>query len=162
MPGRLKFAVAMIAVVYAHPLHAQSLQEAQARSPEARARMVARLLDLKTGPMAKVGPTLALLHEEYEAYLQQGTRGPFRPGDPTARVIGDRVVIDAVAATTAAALLADLQALDLGNGATAGRMVSGTAPHLGAGRAGGTRHAPVRAAGRLQDSRADGRRGRGV
>ncbi len=85
----------------------------------------------KHGPMAKAGFALASLHGEYEAYVgQQGSGKGFKPGNPLLPVLGNRVVIDAVASGDAGALQSDLEALGMKKAAAFGRMVSGQLPVL--------------------------------
>lgn len=83
--------------------------------------------DRATGsPLTKVGPELQALYEAYRA--AQTTGAPFVPTDPLVPVVGDRVIIDAVASGDVADLEKDLTALGLQQAAVAGRIVSGLLP----------------------------------
>ncbi len=132
MLGTLRSITAGLIVLpfLASPLHGQTihLTEALARSPEERLQAYAHQRALSYGPLAKIGAILALLHEEYETYREEGARVAFRPTDTLVRVTGDRVAIDAIAEADAAALRVDLEGLGLEGGATFGRFVSGTIP----------------------------------
>ncbi len=90
---------------------------------------IARTVSEKTGPMAKIGPVLADLYHEQEALsAQPSLRAQVAPApNPMIQMIGDKVVIEA-AAEDAEALLRDLEALGLENGARFGHMVSGHLP----------------------------------
>ena len=78
------------------------------------------------GALAKVGPELRALYEAYRAAQQSG-RSLVLP-DRTIRIVGDRVIIDAVAADSAAELKLSLVALGMQEAVTAGRIVSGQLP----------------------------------
>lgn len=84
----------------------------------------------KGGPMGKVTHDLTVLYDEYISYLEQGSGEPFKPSNPTLRVIDDRVVIDAVASGEAGALQSALEALGMPKVSAFGRMVSGQLPIL--------------------------------
>lgn len=77
----------------------------------------------KTG---KVGPELLALSESYRE--AQRTGSPFRPSDPMLRVVDDRVLVDATAATDSEALKADLVQLGMRHAVAFGRIVSGELP----------------------------------
>jgi hypothetical protein len=81
----------------------------------------------KDGPLAKAGPTLVALYHEHRAHRASGASGPFEPVTE-ARVLDGYVPIEAIAADSAAALQADLEALGLTDAAAAGRLVSGRLP----------------------------------
>jgi len=86
----------------------------------------------KGGPLSKVGPILADLYREHEAYLEQGSlkaqARTFQSKAPLLRTRGDMVVIDAVAAGDPSALKRDLDALGLTDAAVFEHMVSGRLP----------------------------------
>ena len=80
----------------------------------------------KDGAMEKVSPELRSL---YDAYLAAQRRGiPFTVNDPLVRIVGDRVIVDAAAAGSVAALETDLRALGMREAVSAGRIVSGQLP----------------------------------
>jgi subtilisin family serine protease len=82
----------------------------------------------KEGPLAKVDQALAVLSDEYFAYLAQGGGAAFTSSNPLLRVIAGRVVIDAVASGDVHALQADLEALGMQGAVAFGRIVSGQLP----------------------------------
>jgi len=83
----------------------------------------------KHGPMAKVGRDLANLHKEYKAHVdKEGNDKGFKPSNPLMPVVGNRVVIDAVAVEGADPLKGDLKGLGLQRAASFGRVVSGQLP----------------------------------
>jgi hypothetical protein len=88
----------------------------------------ARAETSKSGPMAKVGPDLAVLYDEYTSYLAQGGGAAFPPSNSLLRVSAGRVAIDAVASGDVHALQADLEALGLQGAVAFGRIVSGQLP----------------------------------
>ncbi|MDZ7705944.1 MAG: S8 family serine peptidase [Trueperaceae bacterium] len=77
----------------------------------------------KDGDLAKLDPTLVRLYRGTQLFGQAGGVAL-----PFVRQRDGLVVIDAVAETDAATLLADLEALGLQNGAVFGRVVSGELP----------------------------------
>ena len=77
-------------------------------------------------PSAKVGPELRALYEAYGEARQRGV--DFHSNNPLLRVVDDRVLIDATAATDTPALEADLVALGLRDATAFGRIVSGQLP----------------------------------
>jgi hypothetical protein len=80
----------------------------------------------KDGAMKKTSPELLAL---YDAYLAAQRRGiPFTVNDPLVRIVDDRVIVDAVAAGSVAALETDLRALGMRETVSAGRIVSGQLP----------------------------------
>jgi hypothetical protein len=80
----------------------------------------------KDGAMEKISPELLAL---YDAYLAAQRRGiPFTVNDPLVRVVDDRVIVDAVASGSVAALEADLRAMGMCETVSAGRIVSGQLP----------------------------------
>jgi len=81
----------------------------------------------KDGPLAKAGLDLLLLHHEYRAFRERGG-DTFSPSAGDVQVSDGHVTIEAIAATTAKELRADLKALGVTDAATAGRLVSGRLP----------------------------------
>lgn len=81
------------------------------------------------GPQtSKANPALTALYEEHVAH-QAGLSGlAFATRNPLARVVDERVVVDAVADGDASALRAELTALGMRNTAVFGRVVSGELP----------------------------------
>jgi hypothetical protein len=80
----------------------------------------------KDGAMEKTSPELLAL---YDAYLAAQRRGiPFTVNDPLVRIVDDRVIVDAVAAGSVAALETDLRTLGMRETVSAGRIVSGQLP----------------------------------
>ncbi|MBT8117383.1 MAG: peptidase S8, partial [Gammaproteobacteria bacterium] len=82
----------------------------------------------KAGNMAKAGSSLARVYTEYAAHVKRRAKGPFRPRDRFLQFTNGRIVVDATAATSGAALLADLRRLGLQHGAHYGPVVSGLLP----------------------------------
>jgi len=77
-------------------------------------------------PSGKISADLLALYAAYQDAKQHGV--DFRPGNPTVRIVDDRVLIDAAASRDAQQLQTDLAALGLQHGAAFGRMVSGQLP----------------------------------
>jgi hypothetical protein len=88
----------------------------------------AQAADPTASRTAKVAPELAGLYGEYGAYLASRSSGIFRPSDSPARIVADRVVIDAVASGAVDDLKADLTSLGMRQAAAFGRIVSGEFP----------------------------------
>ena len=82
----------------------------------------------KDGRTSKVTQELSALYEEYSAYLASGRSGMFKPKNPLVQVVGDRVVIDAVASGDANVLKSDLESLGMQEAVAFGRIVSGQLP----------------------------------
>lgn len=82
----------------------------------------------KDGPLAKAGFELLLLYHEHKAFREHHPDSTFTPTVADVPVHNGRVGVEAVATDSAAALLADLEALGLTDGVTAGRLVSGWLP----------------------------------
>jgi hypothetical protein len=82
----------------------------------------------KPGVSAKVPPDLAALHAAHATHRATRSELPFRDGPPFVQVTNDYVLVDALAAGSASALLADLIALGLQAGAAHDRVVSGHLP----------------------------------
>jgi hypothetical protein len=76
--------------------------------------------------LAKVEPELRALYEAYRAAQQSGRSLVL--SDHTIRIVGDRVLIDAVASDNVAELKLSLVALGMQGAVTAGRIVSGQLP----------------------------------
>jgi len=76
---------------------------------------IADALSTKMGAMSKIGGNLADLHGEHRAFTRQRSfraqQSQFTSLNPMLQIVGDKVVIDAVAAGDSEALLADLEAL---------------------------------------------------
>lgn len=77
---------------------------------------------------SKVSPELTRLHDEREAPRASSGAGPFVSSNRLARIVDERVVIDAVADGDARALAAALVSLGMTNPAVVGRVVSGQLP----------------------------------
>ena len=82
----------------------------------------------KEESVAKVDHALAVLSDEYSAYLAQGGAAAFTPSNPLLRVAEGRVVVDAVASGDVQALKRDLEALGMQEAVAFGRIVSGQLP----------------------------------
>ncbi len=87
----------------------------------------------KDGPLAKLGPELAVLHYEYLDYQARGglakLQQPFRTALPLVRVTGGTdVVLDMTASGDAGTLQTRLQALGIRDSVVSGRQVSGRLP----------------------------------
>jgi len=86
----------------------------------------------KDGPMARIGPDLALTFHEHRDYLARGglpkLGHPFKPSLPLVRVKDDAVVVDFVARDNANQLRAELQSLGMKDISVFGRFVSGRLP----------------------------------
>jgi len=82
-------------------------------------------LAAKNGPMVKIGPELILLFEE-----NRGSRSAAASAssNPLLAIIGDKVVVDVVAADDGSALESELRGLGMDVGGRAGRIVSGALP----------------------------------
>jgi len=77
---------------------------------------------------SRINPALMALHAEHAAHAAQQSGIPFASSNPLARVVDERVVIDAVADGDVPALRAALASLGMRNVATSGRVVSGDLP----------------------------------
>ncbi len=82
----------------------------------------------KGGPMAKLTPSLVLLHEQHVAQLRQRSAVPFSSNDSLITLVNDRVVVDAVASGDVNVLKADLVSLGMRQAVALGRVVSGELP----------------------------------
>jgi len=76
--------------------------------------------------LAKVGPELQALYEAFRTARAQGR--PLSLPDPSLRVVGDRVIVDAVASGDVEELKSKLIALGMRGAVSAGRIVSGQLP----------------------------------
>ena len=76
----------------------------------------------------KINPALAALYAEHAGHAAQQSGVPFASSNPLARVVNERVVIDAVADADVLALQAALSALGMQNVAVFGRVISGQLP----------------------------------
>ncbi|MDG4597210.1 MAG: S8 family serine peptidase [Candidatus Contendobacter sp.] len=96
------------------------------------ANVPANPLNPKYTAIPRVSSDLVALYYEHLNYQQRGgfqtLRQPFASTNQLARLVEERVVIDAVAQQDAKKLLADLEALGLRNGVAFGRIVSGQLP----------------------------------
>ncbi len=91
----------------------------------------ADVMSAKTGPMAKIGTDLAGLHQRQSAFAFRAAPravGDLAPAESMMQIVGDKVVIDAVAVDDTDALLGELEALGLENGTSFGHVVSGLLP----------------------------------
>jgi hypothetical protein len=86
------------------------------------------LTSLADQKLTKVSRDLQVLRQEYQTYLNQRDAGTLKPSNSLLSIIGNRVVVDAVASGDPAALLTDLEALGLQNATAYGRIVSGQLP----------------------------------
>ncbi len=128
--------VAALAVMIGFTPHGATGQDIAtidlAAARQAEADLIARLLEAKTGPMAKVGVALAELHAQHEVFQAERplrlAQPPLEPADPMIRVRDGYVTIEAVAADDTETLLRELEALGLQGGAAFGPMVSGRLP----------------------------------
>jgi hypothetical protein len=75
--------------------------------------------------MSKLSPELNALYEEYSAAKSPAD---FHSQNTMIRVIGDRVLIDAVASADVADLKSDLTTLGMKDAVAFGRMISGQLP----------------------------------
>ena len=104
----------------------------QGLAQDAEAETIARMYDMKTGAMAKVGVALAETYAKHQAGAAlrslETTESSLLSSADLARVVDGKVLIDAVAAGSAAELLQDLEALGLERGSSFGRVVSGWLP----------------------------------
>ncbi|HEX9265727.1 MAG TPA: S8 family serine peptidase [Candidatus Binatia bacterium] len=82
----------------------------------------------KDGPMAKLTHSLVKLHDQYATRLAQRSAALFSSGDPVITLVGDRVVVDAVASKDVNLLKADLESLGMQQAVAFGRIVSGQLP----------------------------------
>jgi Domain of unknown function (DUF4214)/Subtilase family len=82
----------------------------------------------KDGPMAKLTHSLVAVHEQYSVHQAQRSAAPFSVSDPLIRLVGDRVVIDAVASGDVDVLKADLVFLGMQEAVAFDRIVSGQLP----------------------------------
>jgi hypothetical protein len=78
--------------------------------------------------MARVGPDLALLYDEYAPHQALRPGVAFQSSNALIRVIDARVVIDAVASGDASTLKSDLERLGMQEAVAFGRIVSGQLP----------------------------------
>ena len=92
----------------------------------------ADLMGAKSGTMAKIGTDLAGLYQQQSAFALRVAPSTAVAGvtadQSMMQIVGDKVVIDAVAAGDTDALLRELEALGLENGSSFGHVVSGLLP----------------------------------
>jgi hypothetical protein len=72
----------------------------------------------------KITPELQALYDEYSTYIAANKSGVFRSHDDSIRLVGDRVLIDAVASGDVSLLKSDLIALGVKDPVVFGRMIS--------------------------------------
>ncbi len=82
----------------------------------------------QAGALGKLDSGLGKLLAEHRAHAALPEAPAFKPSNPLVQVSDGTVLIDAVASGDASALAADLRALGLRGGSTAGRYVSGRLP----------------------------------
>jgi hypothetical protein len=82
----------------------------------------------KDGTLAKLTHSLTALYSRYNGHLAELTTAAFSSDDPLIRLVGDRVVIDAVASGDANVLKSDLESLGMQEAVAFGRIVSGQLP----------------------------------
>jgi len=82
----------------------------------------------KDARSAKITPALTELHEQQLARDVQGSRAALRAPNRRMKLVGERVVVDAVAEDDAETLRAELEALGMQNAVVSGRIVSGELP----------------------------------
>jgi hypothetical protein len=78
------------------------------------------------GVTTKLGPELWALYEAYQVARERGR--PLVSPDPAIRIVGDRVIVDAVASGDVGELQRHLVGLGMREPVTAGRIVSGQLP----------------------------------
>jgi hypothetical protein len=109
-------------------LSLDALADTLAPAEAARYAYHGRDRDGKDGPLAKIGYDLARLYFAYRAHQRQASGQPFASPGGVSVTGGGRVVVDATARRDSRQLRADLDALGLEGGATAGPIVSGRLP----------------------------------
>lgn len=109
-------------------LSLDALADTLAPAEAARYAYHGRDRDGKDGPLAKIGYDLARLYFAYRAHQRQASGQPFASPGGVSITGGGRVVVDATARRDSRQLRADLDALGLEGGATAGPIVSGRLP----------------------------------
>ncbi|MCG8352453.1 MAG: S8 family serine peptidase [Chloroflexales bacterium] len=110
---------------------AQANPTQQSELQTALTEAFARKMEHQQGPHTKLSPDLAGLYDEFTDALNDGAlQETFVSNSPLLQlaIAADHVVIDAIAANDAQALLADLEALGLQNGAAVEPLVSGWLP----------------------------------
>jgi hypothetical protein len=109
-------------------LSLDALADTLAPAEAARYAYHGRDRDGKDGPLAKIGYDLARLYFAYRAHQRRASGQPFASSGGVSVTGGGRVVVDATARRDSRQLRADLDALGLEGGATAGPIVSGRLP----------------------------------
>ncbi|PSQ92273.1 MAG: hypothetical protein BRD30_02585 [Bacteroidetes bacterium QH_2_63_10] len=109
-------------------LSLDALADTLAPAEAARYAYHGRDRDGKDGPLSKIGYDLARLYFAYRAHQRQASGQPFASPGGVSVTGGGRVVVDATARRDSRQLRADLDALGLEGGATAGPIVSGRLP----------------------------------
>ena len=82
----------------------------------------------KDGPLAKLTDSLTALYSRHNGHLAELSTAAFSSDDPLIRLVGDRVMIDAVASGDANVLKSDLESLGMQEAVAFGRIVSGQLP----------------------------------
>ena len=93
----------------------------------------------KDARSAKITPALIELHEQQLARDAQGSLAALRAPNRLMKLVGERVVFNAVAEDDAETLRAELEALGMQNAVVSGRIVSGELPVSSIGAAAGLR-----------------------
>ncbi len=93
----------------------------------------------KDARSAKITPALVELHEQHLAREAQGSRAPLRAPNRRIKLVGESVVVNAVAEDDPETLRAELEALGMQNAVVSGRIVSGELPVAAIGSAGDLR-----------------------
>ena len=84
--------------------------------------------EMKHGPLAKIGSSLAGLLSEHQVQSLTREAQAFRPNNPTARLEGESVFVSAVASGDTEELVADLEAAGMTEVSSTGRLVGGLLP----------------------------------
>src|SRR5262249_4548614 len=84
--------------------------------------------DGKDARSAKITPALIELHEQQLVRDAQGSRAALRAPNRRMNLVGELVIVDAVAEDDAETLRAELEALGMQNAVVSGRIVSGELP----------------------------------
>lgn len=127
--GRSNFQTALAALGMA----AMILPTAALAQDDAAKARLDEAMAIKTGEMAKMGSDLSAVYEQHQASASfarsaESVQSGALSAANLARVVDGKVLIDAAAAGSTAALLQDLEAMGLENGSSFGRMVSGWLP----------------------------------
>ena len=99
------------------------------KSASARGQVPEQLGLRKTGSKSKADTSLIRALEEHRSHVAQGRGTAFKPSGQFVQVAGNRILIDARAATDGDELLADLKQLGLTRASRYGDIVSGLLPY---------------------------------